>query len=100
MAFLQNINLFQPVFHRVHYQGLHCFVLYINDSSDGLTFLARLFADDTAQIENTMHQDLNKLNHLAKKWLVTLNRSKPEVMFISNIYFKENIELTVNGTVC
>ena len=51
------------------------FLLYINDISDDLTSLARLFADDTflsfsstdpMHIENTMNQDLNKLNYWTK----------------------------------
>ncbi|MEW8548488.1 MAG: reverse transcriptase family protein [Candidatus Thiodiazotropha sp.] len=84
------------------------FLLYINDISDELTSLARLFADDTflsfssvdpMEIKYTMNQDLSKLNDWAKKWLVTFNPSKTEVMFISNIYFDENIELFMDDAV-
>ena len=53
------------------------FLIYINDISEDLTGLARLFADDTYisyssiglhQIEKISNEDLRKLNVWTKKW--------------------------------
>ena len=53
------------------------FLIYINDISDDLTGLARLFADDTSlsyssadirQIELILNEDLRKLSEWARKW--------------------------------
>ena len=55
------------------------FLIYINDISDDLTGLARLFADDTSlshssadkhQIELILNEDLQKLSDWAKNGLI------------------------------
>ena len=60
------------------------FLIYINDISDDLTGLPRLFADDTSlsyssadlhQIEIILNEDLRKLNEWAKKWLILLSNA-------------------------
>ena len=84
------------------------FLIYINDISDELTGLARLFADDTSlsysstnlqQIEIVLNEDLRKLSEWAKKWLILFNPLKTEVMLISNIFNDGNIELIMDGMV-
>ena len=88
--------------------GPSLFLIYINDISDDLTGLARLFADDTSlsyssadlhQIEIILNEDLRKLNEWAKKWLILFNPLKTEVMLISNIFSDNNIELIMDNTV-
>ena len=84
------------------------FLIYINDVSDDLTGLARLFADDTSlsyssadlhQIEIILNEDLRKLNEWAKKWLILFNPLKTEVMLILNIFSDNNVELIMDNTV-
>ena len=83
------------------------FLIYINDISDDLTGLARLFADDISlsyssadhQIEIILNEDLRKLNEWAKKWLILFNPLKTEVMLISNIFSNNNIGLITDNTV-
>ena len=68
------------------------FLLYINDIEDNLESLARLFADDNSlayssvnfsDIEETINNDLSKLNDWSKKmWLTTFNPNKTKLMFI------------------
>ena len=61
------------------------FLIYINDISETLTRIARLFADDTSlsfssadpvEIERILNQDLSKLSTWAKIWLVLINAIK------------------------
>ena len=69
------------------------FLLYINDITDNLSNLARLFADDTSlsysgknfdlmQIE--INNDLQILDQWAKTWLVDFNPKKTKALIISN----------------
>ena len=69
------------------------FLLYINDITDNLGNLARLFADDTSlsysgknfdlmQIE--INNDLQILDQWAKTWLVDFNPKKTKALIISN----------------
>ena len=66
------------------------FLLYINDISDNLCSVTRLFADDSSifatssdiqTIENNIYSDLAKLSKWARDWLITFNPNKTEVMF-------------------
>lgn len=84
------------------------FLLYINDITDNLTSMARLFADDTslsfssadvAEIEQVMNADLRVLNDWAKKWLVTFHPQKTEVMLISNIFNDYNLQLVFDNNI-
>ena len=60
-------------------------LLYINDITDNLCNLARLFADDTSlaysgdnltNIEKDINSDLININNWAKLWLVDFNPKK------------------------
>ncbi len=62
--------------------GPFLFLVYINDISEGLHCLTRLFADDTSigsssmyldNIQDSINIDLNTLNNWAKRWLVNFN---------------------------
>ena len=84
------------------------FLIYINDISETLTGIARLFADDTSlsfssadpvEIERILNQDLSKLSTWAKIWLVLFNPIKTEVMITSNIYFDYDIRLVMDETI-
>ena len=78
------------------------FLLYINDIADNLESLARLFADDTSlayssanlpDIEETINNDLSKLNDWSKIWLTTFNPNKTKLMFISNTGNSDNLSV-------
>ena len=84
--------------------GPMLFLIYINDISEALSGIARLFADDTslsfssadpAEIERNLNQDLSKLSAWAKIWLVIFNATKTELMITSNIYFAYDIRLNI-----
>lgn len=70
------------------------FIIYINDIAERLISLCRLFADDTSfscadrdafQIETVINHDLEKLNEWSKKWLMSFNPDKTEIMLFSNV---------------
>ena len=88
--------------------GPTLFLIYINDISEALSGIARLFADDTslsfssadpAEIERILNQDLSKLSAWAKIWLVIFNATKTEVMITSNIYFDYDIRLSMDNII-
>ena len=88
--------------------GPMLFLIYINDISEALTGIARLFADDTSlsyssadpvELESILNQDLNKLSTWAKIWLVIFNATKTEVMITSNIFFDYDIKLAMDNTI-
>ena len=88
--------------------GPMLFVIYINDISEALTEIARLFADDTSlsysstdpvECESILKQDLNKLSTWAKIWLAIVNATKTEVMITSNIFFAYDIKLAMDNTI-
>ena len=74
------------------------FLVYVNDISENLLSISRLFADDTslacsasftADIKGTLNHDLI-ISHWAKQWLVTFNPSKTVAMVFSN---NRNVQL-------
>ena len=84
------------------------FFIYINDITDNLTGMARLFADDTslsfsstnlALIERVVNNDLFTLKEWATKWLITFHPQKTEVMLISNIFTDYNLEIRFDTNV-
>ena len=84
------------------------FIFFINDISDDLNDMTRLFADDTSlsyspanlyDIKHVLNDDLSKLSAWAKKWLITFNPQKTEVMLISNTFLDQNFELVMDDTV-
>ena len=69
------------------------FIIYINDIAESLTSLTRLFADDTSfscssddgtQIQSVINHDLNALSEWSRKWLMSFNPNKTEIMLFSN----------------
>ena len=84
------------------------FISFINDISNDLNGMTRLFADDTslsyssANLDDNQHalnDDLSKLSAWAKKWLITFHPQKTEVMLISNTFIDHNFELVMDDTV-
>ena len=72
------------------------FLIYINDISDSLTSLTRLFADDSSLssssrdlniIKQEINDDLIKLIEWAKTWLVVFNPNKTEIILFTNRFF-------------
>ena len=72
------------------------FLLYVNDISENLLSLTRLFADDSSlffsasnirDIEGILNHDLILVTQWARKWLVNFNPNKTEAMLFR--YFQE-----------
>ena len=68
------------------------FLIYVNDISDSLLSLTRLFADDSSlyysassinDIEGITNHDLALISAFAKQWLVTFNPNKTEAVLFS-----------------
>jgi hypothetical protein len=68
------------------------FLIYVNDISNSLLSLTRLFADDSSlycsassleDIEGILNHDLNLISIWAKTWLVDFNPNKTEAMLFS-----------------
>ena len=81
------------------------FLLYINDITDNVTNLARLFADDTSLaysgdnfqiMETDINRDLRILNEWAETWLVDFNPKKTKALVISNTEVP-NIDIEFNN---
>ena len=69
------------------------FIMYINDIAEKLISPTRLFADytyfsysnrDELQIKTVIDHDLEELDEWPKKWLMTFNSDKTEIMLFSN----------------
>lgn len=65
------------------------FLIYVNDISENLLSLTRLFADDSSlfvsatnieDLEGILNHDLLIITNWAKQWLIKLNPSKTEAM--------------------
>ena len=70
------------------------FLVYVNDISEHLLSLTRLFADDSSlfvsatninDIEGILNHDLAIITNWAKMWLVKFNPSKTEAILFSYI---------------
>ena len=81
------------------------FLVYMNDIADNLLSISRLFADDTSmsassqinnEIKTKLDTDLATVIDWAKKWKVTFNPSKTEVIFIGNC--PENFHINFGNT--
>ncbi|MCG8046320.1 MAG: reverse transcriptase domain-containing protein [Candidatus Thiodiazotropha endolucinida] len=68
------------------------FLIYINDISENLLSLTRLFADDSSlfvsatnmgDLEGILNHDLLIITHWAKQWLIKFNPNKTEAMLFS-----------------
>ena len=78
------------------------FLFYINDITDNLGNLARLFADvsyfgrNYDIIKSDINNDLSKLNEWAKLWLVDFNPKKTKALVISTSAVP-HLDLRFNG---
>ena len=79
------------------------FIIYINDIADKLS---RLFADDTSfgysnqdtmQLKNVIDHNLNEMDLWSKKWLMSFNPDKTEIIIYSNRSIPENLDFSFNG---
>ena len=75
------------------------FLVYVNDISENLLSISRLFADDTslacsasltADMEGILNHDLIMISHWANQWLVTFHPSKTVAMVFSGT---KNVQL-------
>lgn len=83
------------------------FLIYVNDISDSLLSLTRLFADDTSlfysasslnDIEGIVNHDLLVLSAWAKQWLITFNPLKTEAVLYT-LKQSENLpNIVLDGT--
>jgi hypothetical protein len=86
--------------------GTLLLIIYINDMADKLVSLSRLFADDTSfgysnqdtrQLKNVIDHDLNEIDIWSKKWLMSFNPDKTEIMIFSNRSIPKNLDFSFNG---
>ena len=65
----------------------------MNDITDNLLSITRLFADDTSLASSTsniedlqaiMNHDLKQISNWSKQWLFTFNQEKTEVLYFGN----------------
>jgi hypothetical protein len=75
------------------------FLVYVNDITESLLSIARLYADDSSlavssnnieYIESTLNHDLHVISNWAQKWLVKFNPSKTDEVFIL-FYVSNNV---------
>ena len=68
------------------------FLIYVNDITDSLLSLTRLYADDSSlfcstsniqDIEGMLNHDLHQISLWAKRWLVNFNPNKTEAVLFS-----------------
>ena len=84
------------------------FLIYVNDITDNLLSIARLFADDTSiavsasalnHIEGILNHDLKMISLWAKQWLVIFNPIKTEAILFTTFYLQNKPILTFDDTV-
>ena len=80
------------------------FLVYINDITESLLSVIRLFADDTshacttsntADLQSILNHDLDIITKWSKQWLVTFKAAKTEVLYFGN---QQALLFTFNGT--
>lgn len=83
------------------------FLIYVNDISDSLLSLTRLFADDTSlfysasslnDIEGIVNHDLLVLSAWAKQWLITFNPLKTEAVLYTLKHSENFPNIVLDGT--
>ena len=87
------------------------FLLYVNDITENLLSITRLFADDTSlatttinveDLQGILNHDLSKNTKWSKQWLVTFNPAKTEVLYFGNqtppLLKFNNVDLTSTDT--
>jgi hypothetical protein len=86
--------------------GSLLFLVYINDIGDKLLSLSRLFADDTSlgyanqdedQIKYVINHDLHELGDWSKRWLMSFNPNKTEIMLFENVENSTNFNFYFDG---
>jgi hypothetical protein len=85
--------------------GLILFLVYINDLPEGITSQVRLFADDTAvyltvdsdKDERSLQTDLDSLQTWSKKWDMSFNPSKCQVLQITKAKCPIPTRYTLHG---
>ena len=69
------------------------FLIYVNDITESLLSVARLFADDTslacttsntADLQGILNHDLDVITKWSRQRLVTFNAAKTEVLYLGN----------------
>ena len=84
------------------------FLIYVNDISESLLSLTRLFADDSSlfysatsifDIEGIINSDLQVLTNWAKQWLINFNPLKTEAILFTLKQFANFPKLIFNNTV-
>ena len=76
------------------------FLIYINDISENLQGSARLFADNTSLSYSSRNlQNLQHLYEWARRWLITFNPPKTEVLLISNTFIDFDMQLVMDNSV-
>jgi hypothetical protein len=82
------------------------FLVYINDIGDKLLSLSRFFADDTslgyasqdeAQIKYVINHDLHELGDWPKRWLMSFNPDKTEIMLFKYVKNSTNFNFYFDG---
>ena len=70
--------------------GPWLFLVFVNDITENLVSISRLFADDTSlacttsnidDLEGILNHDLRVISQWSKQWLVTFNPVKTEVLY-------------------
>lgn len=81
--------------------------IYINDIGETLLSLTRLLTDDTSlgysssdksELEKVVNYDLSELNSWSKKWLMSFNPDKTEIMVFSNLIIPNDFEFIFDDT--
>ena len=84
------------------------FLIYVNDISESLLSLTRLFADDSSlfysatsirDIEGIINSDLKILSNWAKQWLINFNPLKTEAILFTLKQFVQFPNLIFNNTI-
>ena len=82
------------------------FLVYINDIDDRLLSLNCLFANDTsldyasqgeAQIKYGIKHDLHELGDWSKRWFMSFNPDKTEIMLFKNVENSTNFNFYFDG---
>ena len=91
--------------HKGSVLGPLLFLCYVNDITENLVCIARVFADDTSlasttsnssDLEGILNHDLYVISKWSKQWLVSFNPSKTEVFYYGkgtppNLVFENTI---------
>ncbi len=83
------------------------FLVYVNDITENLLSITRLFADDSSlsfttqnadDLEGIINHDLLTISAWAKQWLVTFNPNKTDAMILTLRPLVQPLHLNFDGT--